>query len=303
MIDRRNRSPSHLEDAAHFPGGRADGIAKPRTEAEVSALVAAATHVLPIGAQSSVTGGATPTGGLLLSTERLKTIESAAGNHVRSGAGVPLDTLQEHLAAEGRWYPPTPTFTGAFVGGVIATNAAGAATFKHGTTRQWIDGLTLVLPCGHVLDLMRGDVTADPARGFEIVCDCGTRRFAAPTYRMPAVPKCAAGYFSGAEHGSDRSVHRIRRHARRRRLCHRARGSRQTRARAGADSRSHRAPGRGAGARHPRRRRGDVALARCPPASTSPPSNTSIGAACRCSAKTAPIARSRSRFQTAPTCC
>ena len=196
-IDRSAESlASHLEDAAHFPGGRADGIAKPRTEAEVSALVAAATHVLPIGAQSSVTGGATPTGGLLLSTERLKTIESATGNHVRSGAGVPLDTLQEHLAAEGRWYPPTPTFTGAFVGGVIATNAAGAATFKHGTTRQWIDGLTLVLPCGHVLDLMRGEVTADPARGFEIVCDCGTRRFAAPSYRMPAVPKCAAGYFS-----------------------------------------------------------------------------------------------------------
>ena len=74
---------------------------------------------------------------------------------------MPLETLQQHLAAEGRWYPPTPTFTGAFVGGVIATNAAGAATFKHGTTRQWIDGLTVVLPCGHVLDVNRGEVRAD----------------------------------------------------------------------------------------------------------------------------------------------
>ena len=190
---------AHLEDAAHFPGGRADGIAKPRTEAEVAALVADATHVLPIGAQSSVTGGATPTGGLLLSTEKLKTIDAVDATHVRAGAGVPLDALQEYLAREGRWYPPTPTFTGAFVGGVIATNAAGAATFKHGTTRHWIDGLTVVLPCGHVLDLERGEVTADAGRRFEIVCPCGTRLVTTPSYRMPAVPKCSAGYFAAPE--------------------------------------------------------------------------------------------------------
>jgi D-lactate dehydrogenase (cytochrome) len=198
-----NRSPDaladHLEDAAHFPGGRADGIAKPRTEAEVAAIVAQATQVLPIGAQSSVTGGATPVGGLLLSTERLTTIESAGPTHVKVGAGVPLETLQQHLAAEGRWYPPTPTFLGAFVGGVIATNAAGAATFKHGTTRQWIDGLTVVLSCGHVIEITRGDVSADPARGFQLECPCGTREFKPATYRMPNVPKCSAGYFAAPE--------------------------------------------------------------------------------------------------------
>lgn len=197
QIDRSAESiSSHLEDAAHFPGGRADGIAKPRTEAEVAALVAAATHVLPIGAQSSVTGGATPTGGLLLSTERLTSIEGAGATHVRVGAGVPLETLQQHLAAEGRWYPPTPTFLGAFVGGVIATNAAGAATFKHGTTRQWIDGLTAVLPCGHLLEITRGEVRADPSHGFAIQCPCGTRSVKPASYRMPHVPKCSAGYFA-----------------------------------------------------------------------------------------------------------
>jgi len=189
----------HLEDAAHFPGGRADGIARPTTEGDVAGLVIAATHVLPIGAQSSVTGGATPTGGLLLSTDRLTTIEAADQEHVRVGAGVPLDVLQPHLAAQGRWYPPTPTFLGAFMGGVIATNAAGAATFKYGTTRRWIDGLTVVLPCGHVLDLARGEVRADPIQGFEIRCACGTRRFRPPSYRMPQVPKCSAGYFAAPD--------------------------------------------------------------------------------------------------------
>ena len=161
--------------------------------------MAAAAQLLPIGAQSSVTGGATPAGGVLLSTERLTTIEGAGPTHVKVGAGVPLETLQQHLAAEGRWYPPTPTFLGAFVGGVIATNAAGAATFKHGTTRQWIDGLTIVLSCGHVLDLTRGEVRADPKHGFDIQCQCGTRSVKPASYRMPRVPKCSAGYFAAPD--------------------------------------------------------------------------------------------------------
>jgi len=190
---------AHLQDAAHFPGGRADAVARPRSEGEVAALLFEAKRVLPIGAQSSVTGGATPTGGLLISTDRLTEIADAGPTHVRVGAGVPLEALQAHLRASGRWYPPAPTFMGAFTGGVVATNAAGAATFKYGTTRSWVDGLTVMLPCGHVLDLERGSVSADPHRGFAIRCPDGERRFLPGSYTMPDVPKCSAGYFAAPE--------------------------------------------------------------------------------------------------------
>jgi D-lactate dehydrogenase (cytochrome) len=186
----------YLEDAAHFTGGRADAVATPRTEAEVAALVIAAARVLVVGAQSSVTGGATPAGGLVLSTERLTTIHEAGQGRIRAGAGVPLGTLQKLLHEQHRWYAPVPTFTGAFVGGVVATNAAGAATFKYGTTRAWVEGLTVVLACGHVLDIERGQVHAHRQEGFEIACPCGTRQFRPGSYRMPAVPKCSAGYFA-----------------------------------------------------------------------------------------------------------
>ncbi|MEZ5317501.1 MAG: FAD-binding oxidoreductase [Vicinamibacterales bacterium] len=186
----------HLEDAAHYPGGRADAIARPRTEAQVASLVTRATRVLPIGAQSSVTGGATPTGGLLISTGQLTSIQESGQAEIRAEAGVSLDALQNLLSATGRWYAPTPTWTGAFVGGVVSTNAAGAATFKYGTTRDWVTGLTVVLACGHVLDVRRGDVTADPDTGFLIDCPCGERRVRPGTYRMPDVPKCSAGYFA-----------------------------------------------------------------------------------------------------------
>ncbi len=129
----------------------------------------------------------------------LRRSPDAGATHVRAGAGVALVTLQEALAARGQWYPPVPTFTGAFVGGVAATNAAGASTYKYGATRAWIDGLTVVLACGHVLDLVRGTVHADALNGFTLVCPCGTRRIRPGTYRMPAVPKCSAGYFAAPD--------------------------------------------------------------------------------------------------------
>ena len=149
---------SFLEDAAHFPGGTAAGIATPVSEGEVAALVRAASSVLAIGAQSSLTGGATPRGEVLLNTSRLNRIVSSGDDWVRVQSGVSLVDLDAALAATGRHYPPVPTFTGAFAGGVVATNAAGAATFKYGTTRDWVRALTVVLANGDVLDVERGQV-------------------------------------------------------------------------------------------------------------------------------------------------
>ena len=71
---------------------------------------------------------------------------------MRVGAGVPLQIVQDELAKNGRWFPPVPTYLGAFAGGAVATCAAGAATFKYGTVREWVDGLTIVLAGGDVLD-------------------------------------------------------------------------------------------------------------------------------------------------------
>jgi D-lactate dehydrogenase (cytochrome) len=158
----------------------------------------AASAVLPIGAQSSLTGGATPMGELILSTAGLNRILDTGDDWVRVEAGVSLVDLDATLAAAGKWYPPAPTFMGALVGGVIATNAAGAATFKYGATREWIERISVVLANGDVLDIGRGQFTADAAGGFDVIASNGTTRLAMPTYRMPAVPKVSAGYFAAA---------------------------------------------------------------------------------------------------------
>ena len=141
-----------------MPGGTADGVAYPRSEADVAAILREQTRVLVVGAQSSLTGGATPTGGVVLSTSRLTALALSAPDRVTVGPGVTLAALDARLVERDAWYPPAPTYAGATVGGTVATNAAGAATFKYGPARPWVEALTIVLPGGEVLDLARGAV-------------------------------------------------------------------------------------------------------------------------------------------------
>ena len=189
---------AHLEDAAHFPGGFASGIAAPASEADVAALLRAADAVLPIGAQSSLTGGATPRGELLLSTARLNRILDIGDDWVRAEAGVTLVELDAALARAGRYYPPVPTFTGAFVGGAVSTNAAGAATFKYGATRDWVRAITVVLANGDVLDIERGRAHTCDGQ-FEIALTDGRVTVRVPGYRLPHVAKVSAGYFAAPD--------------------------------------------------------------------------------------------------------
>jgi len=188
---------SFLSDAAHVPGGRAAGVVFPADIDEVAAVVSASSRVLPIGAQSSLTGGATPRDDVVLSTRRLGTIGEPRDGTVRVGAGVPVLELQRRLAGRDLYYPPTPTFDGAFVGGTVSTNASGAATFKYGSTRPWVAAVTVVLADGSILDLRRGDVCASEDGWFEIERVTGAiTRVRVPSYVMPQVPKLSAGYFA-----------------------------------------------------------------------------------------------------------
>ena len=184
-----------LEDAAHFPGGHARGIVFPRSTEDVADAVAGHSPILPIGAQSSLTGGATPMGEVLLSTSKLTRIVAETATTITVGAGVTVAALQEHLAQRGAWFPPAPTFTGATVGGIVSTNAAGAATFKYGTTREWVQGLAVVLADGSVLRISRGQDRARTGT-LDVSAPRGRYRINVPAYEMPNVPKRSAGYYA-----------------------------------------------------------------------------------------------------------
>jgi D-lactate dehydrogenase (cytochrome) len=170
-------------------------MALPEDEGQIAWVLREAESVLAIGAQSSLTGGATPFGEWLLSTARLDRLGSIEPGHVEVGAGLALSTLEAELHARGLCYPPVPTFRGAFVGGTLATNAAGAATFKYGCTRDWVRALDVVLASGEVLELRRGECLAHADGYFELESTDGrVARVPLPGYRLPDVPKRSAGY-------------------------------------------------------------------------------------------------------------
>ena len=184
----------YLEDAAHYPGGRARGVLRPRTVDEMSACLRSSEPTLVVGAQSSLTGGATPSGDVVIATERLRDL-AVSGARVKAGAGVTLQALQDTLAKRGRWFPPVPTYLGASAGGAVATCAAGAATFKYGTVRNWVDAIVVVLAGGDVIEVNRGEHLASSADAFEIETSSGVRTIQLPRLTMPGVAKSSAGYF------------------------------------------------------------------------------------------------------------
>jgi D-lactate dehydrogenase (cytochrome) len=59
------------------------------------------------------------------------------------------------------WFPVNPTETSAHIGGIVATNASGARSYRWGATREWVRALKVVLPDGRLLALRRGEIIAE----------------------------------------------------------------------------------------------------------------------------------------------
>jgi glycolate oxidase len=138
-------------------------VVYPESTAEVAAVLRLAAErkvpVTPRGAGSGKSGGALAVhGGILLSTVRMqRLVEISKGdNLVVAEPGLILGELQRAVLAEGRYYPPDPASADwCSVGGTVAENAAGPRSFKYGTTRDYVLGMTCVLMGGEVLRVGR----------------------------------------------------------------------------------------------------------------------------------------------------
>jgi D-lactate dehydrogenase (cytochrome) len=195
---------AYLFDASNLAGGHAARVVFPETTEEVAEVLVEATrartHVTVAGAGTGVVGGRVPSGGIVLSTDRLNRIKEIVkedgGGRATAEAGVVLADFRRAVEANGLLYPPDPTEWSCSLGGTVATNASGARTFKYGATRAYVRGLKIALATGHVLALARGEVRAD-AEGHLRIPLAGGRAIEArlPSYRMPRTRKHAAGYF------------------------------------------------------------------------------------------------------------
>lgn len=127
----------------------------PQVAAVVKLAAQAGMPIVPRGAGTGLSGGATPMqGGIVVSTARMdKILEVDTRNsRVRVQPGVINFELSQHLKPYGYQFAPDPSSQKACtVGGNIANNSGGPHCLKYGTTASHVLGVEVVLPGGEVL--------------------------------------------------------------------------------------------------------------------------------------------------------
>jgi FAD/FMN-containing dehydrogenase len=149
-------------------------VAVPADASDVQPLVVWAhetgTPLIPRGSGSSMAGGAVGDG-VIVDLSRLDTVgdPDAERGSIRVGPGALRAAVDRRARREGLRFPVDPS-SGAFctVGGMVATNAAGARSLRFGATRAWVRALDCVFDDGS-----RGEV----------------RRSSPPPYHSPAVAR------------------------------------------------------------------------------------------------------------------
>ena len=137
-----------------------DVVVEAHNTEQVSRIMALASKrnipVTPRGSGTGLCGGCVALyGGILLSLARMDSILEwdDANFTVTVEPGVLLMTLAQEAVDRGMMYPPDPGEKSATIGGNVMTNAGGMRAIKYGVTRDYVLGMTVVLPDGAVVEL------------------------------------------------------------------------------------------------------------------------------------------------------
>ncbi|MBU1247811.1 MAG: FAD-binding protein [Proteobacteria bacterium] len=134
-------------------------VVRPESTQQVSELLrwaqAEGVPIYPRARGTNKVGAVVPVqGGIVVSTLRMdRIIDIDSGDFVAEvEPGVVTSHLAEAAAAKNMFYPPDPaSVKSSTVGGNVATCAGGLKAVKYGVTRDYVLGLTAVLPGGAVV--------------------------------------------------------------------------------------------------------------------------------------------------------
>ncbi len=137
-----------------------DAVAFPANNEEISRILKLAAKydfpVIPRGAGSGMSGGALPVkNGLVLAMNRFDRILSIDQDNLicKVEPGVITADLQDEVEKIGLFYPPDPASRDiSTLGGNVAECAGGLRAVKYGVTKDYVLGLTVVLPTGEIIN-------------------------------------------------------------------------------------------------------------------------------------------------------
>jgi glycolate oxidase subunit GlcD len=152
--------PNYLTDATEVRGlrGEADALVLPETTEEVARVVercyGLGVVITPRGGGTGYSGGAVPSGGVVICLERMRRVRALEPLLWRAEVepGLPTADVQRLARENGLYFPPDPgAAEQSQIGGNAATNAGGPHAFKYGVTGAWITGLEAVVPPGRIV--------------------------------------------------------------------------------------------------------------------------------------------------------
>ncbi len=159
----RDQVASYESDWTRRFHGTARLVVRPANTSEVAAVIravaAAGASLVTQGGNTSLVGGGVPDGDVVLSTARLKAVESidASTGEAIVGAGVTCAALNDAASVHGlRLGVDLASRASATIGGMVATNAGGVNVLRYGMMRHQVLGLEFVLANGEVVDRLVG---------------------------------------------------------------------------------------------------------------------------------------------------
>lgn len=154
-------APNYLEEPRGLYRGAAAAVLKPRSVADVQAIVTAAARarvgLVPYGGGTGLVGGQVRDDGpacLVVSMERMTAIRevSAADQTMVAEAGAILADVQDAAAEVDLLFPLSLAAQGsAQIGGNLSTNAGGVNVIRWGNARDLCLGIEAVLPDGALI--------------------------------------------------------------------------------------------------------------------------------------------------------
>ena len=177
----REKYLDYLKDESRLTGNVPERIYFPTSTDEVSQAIIDIKRrgetVTISGARTGIVGGAVSKNCKnILSLEKLVFTPQVFFNKqtnswaVKVGAGTRLNELHKilqkkkyttnHPKPPHLMFPVDPTEQTASIGGNVSTNASGARSFYYGPTRNWVQGLVVILNDGSILRLSRNEIIA-----------------------------------------------------------------------------------------------------------------------------------------------
>lgn len=136
-------------------------VLRPGSREEIAEILgatyAAGIAVVPVSGNTSLAGGTSADGVIMISVDRLNQIDAinTQTRSIRVGAGAILQNIHAAADEAGMIFPLTFGARGsAMIGGNLSTNAGGSNVVRYGNTRDLCLGLEVVLPDGQIMDLM-----------------------------------------------------------------------------------------------------------------------------------------------------